>query len=250
MRFVGLATSSSLLFAFLACISKTTHAETPDSEAGGAGPGPRRAEAVAHFERGQVHYDVAEWRAAASEFKQAYRLDPDPAFLFNLAQASRLGGDCLAAHDQYKTFLRTTEPSVPTRVVAENFVRELESCARQRRFERTRKPRHPNLRLAAKVVPWPSLALLATGSVFLYRARTAGREVSDAYASANLVWTDRLEELEHRGPRDQKIGFGLAAVGAAGLACSVVMWQLGREDESVTIEPTEGGGEVSVRWAF
>jgi tetratricopeptide (TPR) repeat protein len=51
------------------------------------------ADAKAHYQRATAHFAVGEYREAASEYEEAFKLKQDPAILFNAAQAHRLAGD-------------------------------------------------------------------------------------------------------------------------------------------------------------
>ena len=42
------------------------------------------------FERGMAHFRLDEFQAAVEQWEEAFRLKPDPAFLYNIAQAYRL----------------------------------------------------------------------------------------------------------------------------------------------------------------
>jgi tetratricopeptide (TPR) repeat protein len=58
------------------------------------------------FRKGQAHYAVGEYEAAADAYMNAYKLKPDPALLFNAAQACRLGGKLERALTLYRNYLR------------------------------------------------------------------------------------------------------------------------------------------------
>jgi Tetratricopeptide repeat len=51
------------------------------------------ADAKAHYQRATAHFAVGEYREAATEYEEAFKLKQDPAILFNAAQAHRLAGD-------------------------------------------------------------------------------------------------------------------------------------------------------------
>jgi len=66
-----------------------------------------KAKAHEHSEAGTKFFNIQEYDKAADEYQQAYLLDPDPAYLYAVAQAQRLGGDCEKALLSYKAYLRT-----------------------------------------------------------------------------------------------------------------------------------------------
>lgn len=106
-----------------------------------ADPPPADAAELAHRVGKQAFAD-GDYPAAAERFDQAYRLSGDPTYLFNLAQAKRLAGDCRAAHRSYLAFLDRM-PDAPNRADVEGKIAELERCAR------------PPVRLTPVPVPVP-----------------------------------------------------------------------------------------------
>jgi hypothetical protein len=63
-------------------------------------------DAKARYMSGQSHYNLNEFAEALQDFKEAYRLHPDPAFLFNIAQCERQLGDLDEAIKFYRSYLR------------------------------------------------------------------------------------------------------------------------------------------------
>jgi tetratricopeptide (TPR) repeat protein len=79
------------IFALLACSS----AQAEDLQA-----------ARQHFDRGQTLYDLQRYVESAREYELAYEAKPDPAFLYDIAQAYRFGGDAAKALGAYRAFRR------------------------------------------------------------------------------------------------------------------------------------------------
>jgi tetratricopeptide (TPR) repeat protein len=73
-----------------------------------------KQEAKAHFRAGESHYNLNEFIEAQVEFKEAYRLYPDPVFLFNLGQCERQLGHLEEAILFYRSYLRK-QPKAPNR---------------------------------------------------------------------------------------------------------------------------------------
>ncbi len=46
-----------------------------------------------HYEKAEAAYALGNYAKAADEFEQAFELKPDPAILYNAAQAHRIGGN-------------------------------------------------------------------------------------------------------------------------------------------------------------
>src|SRR5215472_10162270 len=72
---------------------------------------PMKPEARAHFERGSRYYDTQLYEEALAEFRAGYLIDPSPDFLYSIAQAERLRGNCKSAVEAYRAFLRTNPPA-------------------------------------------------------------------------------------------------------------------------------------------
>src|SRR5687768_17520665 len=86
------------------------------------------ADAKAKYKEGLVHYNVREYKEAIARFKEAYKLKADPAYLYNIAQAYRLQGDCVDAAFYYKGFIRDTTEGTTNRDKAARFQTEMETC--------------------------------------------------------------------------------------------------------------------------
>lgn len=62
------------------------------------------------LERGLRSYAVGHYPEAIASFQRGYEMEPRPEFLYALAQAQRMSGDCRGAVASYRAFLRTTPP--------------------------------------------------------------------------------------------------------------------------------------------
>lgn len=82
--------------------------------------------ARAHYERGERLYQVSRYREALEEFKEAYVVHPDPAFLFNIGQCHRLLRETEQALTFYRRYLRAV-PDAPGRTEVERRIAELEA---------------------------------------------------------------------------------------------------------------------------
>ena len=79
----------------------------------------------AHQRKGNLLYDVGRWDEAAEEFRKAYELGNNPAFLFNIAHCYRRKGDIRRAVDLYKDYLLKA-PDSPRRAEIEGHIKALE----------------------------------------------------------------------------------------------------------------------------
>lgn len=83
------------------------------------------------YEKGDRQYNLGRWTAAIALFEQAYSLDPDAAYLFNIAQAYRQADDCKQAAFFYKRYL-SINTSAPNRTQVEGYIQDLDEACRNR----------------------------------------------------------------------------------------------------------------------
>jgi tetratricopeptide (TPR) repeat protein len=100
----------------------------PSAQAADLAP---KAEAKARFTAGESHYNLNEFSDALREFKEAYRLYPDPVFLYNLGQCERQLNHYEEAGRFYRSFLRKM-PKAPNRAEVERKIDEMEAAFRNR----------------------------------------------------------------------------------------------------------------------
>jgi tetratricopeptide (TPR) repeat protein len=105
-------------------------AEPPDPATDPAVTPPPEGDAAAasrhEFELGERAYLRGDYGEAIARFRRAYEFWPDPAFLYNLAQAHRLLGQVRDALFFYKRFLKL-DPDAPNRSYVEGRIVELEA---------------------------------------------------------------------------------------------------------------------------
>ncbi len=92
---------------------------------------PAIVEARKHFEDGTKAFNLGEFDRAVKEYKAAYNAKPDPVFLYNIAQAYRLGNDLPQALFFYRSFLRN-QPNTPNRHEIESRIEQLEAQVAQK----------------------------------------------------------------------------------------------------------------------
>ena len=118
MRVARLPLRVALLVAALASVAVAGRARAAGTDAS------RVREARAHYEQAVSYYNLDEFAPALAEFREAYRLKPDPSFLFNIAQCHRKLGENDQALDYYRKYLRNL-PDAPNRADVERIVAEL-----------------------------------------------------------------------------------------------------------------------------
>jgi tetratricopeptide (TPR) repeat protein len=81
-----------------------------------ASQGEVKAAAIAHYERGRLHFNAGRYREAISELKAALALDPgSPTLMYNVAYANELLGRLDQARHYYRAYLK----ALPAEEVAE-----------------------------------------------------------------------------------------------------------------------------------
>src|SRR5689334_1129174 len=90
---------------------------------------PAKIKAEAAAREGQQRYQAGEFALAAERFELAFSLDPDPAYLFNLAQSYRLGKACAKAAAAYRKLLGLVA-SGPNTAKVQSYVEEMDACAK------------------------------------------------------------------------------------------------------------------------
>jgi hypothetical protein len=122
---------------------------------------PARAEgsdedARRHYDEATKAFDVGDFARAVAEYKAAYGARPDPAFLYNTAQAYRLAGDARQAIFFYRSYLRNAR-NAPNRREVEDRIRKLEASARSAPPPTSEPTPPPKVEPAApKVEPTPA----------------------------------------------------------------------------------------------
>jgi tetratricopeptide (TPR) repeat protein len=87
-----------------------------------------RSDAREHYERGTTLFDLGKYIDAAHEYEAAFNIRSDPALLYNIGQAYRLGGDPASATRAYRSYLRRV-PDASNRDEVERLLATLKSDA-------------------------------------------------------------------------------------------------------------------------
>lgn len=88
------------------------------------------ADARQHFMAGQSYYTQGNYQKAIEEFKEAYRLDPKPLLLFNLAQSYEKLGNLKEAITHLERYLEA-DPNTEQRATLLNKIENLKSRVAQ-----------------------------------------------------------------------------------------------------------------------
>jgi tetratricopeptide (TPR) repeat protein len=199
-------------------------------------------------------YDAGRYAEASELFERAYRETHLPALLFNIAQASRLLGDCPRAIAYYKRFVADA-PTSADRPRAEIWLAELGTCAPPATppppIATTPSPpvapppppapgpSSPPLLVAAAAAPSPtppadrrrvpailalagSFALSSAGAALAWQAHDDSLLVARLFSNGG-VWDDAAVAIDRQGHRDQTLSIVCFSVAAALAAAGVTL---------------------------
>ena len=232
---------------------------------------PKKTEAEAAYKEGQARYLKEDFEGAALQFKAAYDLDPDPVYLFNIAQAYRMAKKCTLSRDNYQRYLDEAK-TAPNADAVKAYIAEMDQCAKQQGEVVTPPPetKEPEpIVVAPPVEETPSgggstrtigIVVGIVGIVALANGAYFAKRVGDAESEANSIKTSmgcknwslecdgKWNDVNDRGKRDEKIMIGSFIGGGAAVATGVVLFVLGgskSQEAPVAVTPIRGGAAVS-----
>lgn len=85
--------------------------------------GPIAPEAKVALDEGLALYEARSYEQALAAFRRGYAIDQHPDFLYAMAQAERLSGDCPAASEDYRRFLQSKPPDHEASLAQENMAK-------------------------------------------------------------------------------------------------------------------------------
>jgi tetratricopeptide (TPR) repeat protein len=199
--------------------------------------------------RARALLEKGDAKAARSELKTAYKLDPRPDLLFALGQVELNLGNFQVAIEYYEKFI-ATDPSAEQVSLAEQAI-----GAARMRLAQPQEPPPPPPPAPIKDVPvvrhrhWDlentgivalgGLAVLGGAGLIVY----AQRQSTDQSGSLS-EYDDRL----HDARITRWTGIGVASAGALAVGAAIVRWRLsGRAEVSVALSPA-GTASVWGRW--
>jgi tetratricopeptide (TPR) repeat protein len=261
-----------VLFATLALCAAVARAQSPSPPAGPRSGSPpadaatdaRVREARALYERGVRHFHLAEYDAAIDLFKAAYRTSEAPGFLYNIALAYRMKGDCAQALHFYRMYLRL-EPAAPNRPEVEARIEEQRRCALAAAQAASRpapatQPAAPTARAGLGAAPdgRPAVAAgrvdparpspppprgrlkrgfgLATAGAGVVLVAVAAAYGAKAHGAADTInglfrdggqWDAHYRSVEADGRRASDLALGLSIAGGVALLGGATLYYLG-----------------------
>ena len=281
------------MFATLLALSAgESRAQSPPLPVAGGAPGDAAAdhrvrEARALYERGVRHFHLAEYDAAIEAFKAAYRTAEAPGFLYNIALAYRMKGDCAQALHFYRTYLRL-EPAAANRREVEARIEEQRRCALSASAAPASRPApaasrpaaasaapaapphaatvalaatppdlHPAPAPRAKLKLALGLATTIAGAVLVavgayegVKARNASDTINDLFQRGGQ-WDAHYRSVESDGRFASSLALGLSIVGGVAILGGATLAYLGwRERARPAVVLTPGGAALSLSCAF
>lgn len=203
------------------------------------------------YVEGMRLYNLGKYDEAIARYEQGYRLAPLPGFLYNLAQAYRLKGDCAQAYRLYKNFLRLAE-EVEHRAEIEGLMAEMDEC-RNKDAPAVDNPGDPvpgeradtqdglthetdtprggagTKKVAGIITASLGVILVGTGAYFAADASDASGQISDLFEQGGR-WTEEYDDIEARGQRSSMLSKVFFATGALAVAGGAVLYYLGARD--------------------
>jgi hypothetical protein len=217
--------------------------------------------AVELYDIGKRHFDIAEYAAAITAWKQSYLLSSKPLLLFNIAQAYRLGGDCAQANRFYLNYRRLEPKPAHQRELEEAMAKcaGVEPAIGESTIPGSEGQGEPASPAAARgrILRIAGIATAIGGGGAGVVALVSGLE---ARRKANQVagqppgtrWDPALVEVERDGRAAQTRARIFAVVSVAAVAAGATLWWIGRSRSRARIDiaVTPRQGEVSLSCAF
>jgi tetratricopeptide (TPR) repeat protein len=234
---------------------------------------PKKVEAETAYKAGQALYGKDDYEGAAKQFRAAYDLDPDPVYLFNIAQAYRLAKRCADAAEYYRKFLVEAKKA-PNEDVVKQYIVEVDACAKQQAAAAQPTIEPPPVEPQPVSEPPPveghrsggtkrligygvtGAGAIGVGLGFFFMTRVSHWEdvANKACRPGECTWDettmDKRDDADKKGKRAEKLMVGSWIAGGAAVGAGVFLILTGgpRTERSVAIVPTGNGAMVSLKF--
>jgi tetratricopeptide (TPR) repeat protein len=184
-------------------------------------PPPMNDEARAHYDRGLNLYAARDYAGAIRELEQGYAVEPRREFLFALAQAQRLAGDCQRAVPLYQRFLATTPTAAQESAAQLGLARCAQQMAATPPTVVLTPPAAPSPPVTATPAPAPESWHRDVAGGALLTAGAVGLGVGSAFIAAAITAPksatdyDSYQNNRVTAERRWRLGLGSAVAGAA-----------------------------------
>jgi tetratricopeptide (TPR) repeat protein len=208
-----------LLTALTAFAASLARADAPDA-------------AKALYRRGTADYALGKYADAAKEYEAAFELRPDPALLYDAAQAYRLAGVSARAVELYESYLRIFGDQVANRTEVERHIKDLKQALDAQQRAASSPPLTPEKGALALSDSFPRAAApkpSEAGAPAPSKPETAAPPAHLIETPADRVVTVNAKATDKK-PLFKKAWFwsvvaGGAALVAGGIAVGVVLGQ-------------------------
>ena len=246
---------------------------------------PAKKRATELLAEGQKLYGAGDFALAGGKFDAAYKLDADPVYLFNSAQAYRLGKQCATAVERYRKFIDVA-PTYENMAQVKTYLAQAEDCAKKqaaesqpkeppplppkpepkpeakpepiveqpRQVEPEREPEsHRGRRITAIAIGGAGVVALAVGVYYTSRVSSLQSD-REGVCGDPCVWTPEIDaeakRIEDDGERAEKLAVGAYVVGGLAIAGGVALYMFSRDsaNRDVAIAPTLNGAAVVGRF--
>lgn len=217
------------------------------------------------YEDGLRHYNVSEYGAAITAWKEAYLLSKRTLLLFNIGQAYRLSGDCVEAMKFYASY-RREEPKPKPGLDAAIAACDKPVPPPDDRPMQPAQPAQPakpapvlEFGPIPRIVGTPpdrtkQLAGYLVGGVGILAGGAAIAFVVDSNRQNTKLdrftgeWGSEQESIERRGRRDVVLAYTLGAAGAAAVITGATLLWLGRDRRELRVDVVPLRGGAAATW--
>jgi tetratricopeptide (TPR) repeat protein len=276
-----LTVTITITLALALALATRAHADDADDKT-------KTDKAEALFKGGKRHFDIGDYTAAITEWKESYLLSGAPLILYNIGQAYRLAGNCAQANRFYLTYKRAVvkpdkdldknmakcagvEPATGDEKPAE--VKPAEAKPEETKPAETKpaetKPaetKPAETKPAETRPPQPAsspghslrvagVVLASVGAAFeivaLLEALKASSESNSVQQQKGVAWSMTLMNHQIAGQNAENAGRVLAAVGGGVAVTGLVMWYVGhRKGGHVEVSLAPGAASVGYACAW
>ena len=226
------------------------------------------AKAKQAADAGAALFQANDFAGAVSKFQEAYELNHDPSYLFNVAQAYRRANDCVHAAEFYRRFLDQV-PHPPNETKIRGWYGTAQQCAKEhgqvdtppttelvKQQPAPPAPPHADSHLGFAIgLAATSAVAFGIGGFFAWdssyledhrKAFLAGCTASNPCSAAVV------NDYDGRGSRANTIAVVGLVAGVATLATGAALYFLGSDAETppVAVVPLPGGAFIRRGWAF
>jgi len=227
---------------------------------------PDKAAGASEAQVGQKLYEDNQFKEAAGHFAHAYELDPQPAYLFDAAQAYRFAKDCTNAAKFYRKFVEVAKQAQNLDKV-KRYITDMDECATvqpaapqpvQSRVEPPPQQQQPPPQPPPQDVPandpgatkrhlgfaLGGVGLLATGIGIYFTSKV----FSDYECQTMSCPKSQIDQANKDGPKHEKYEVIAYSVGGAAIVGGIVLYVLGKSaaptEHGVTLVPTRNGAAL------